>query len=448
MGKTYKRFAKILMLAALVAGFFGVACGFLPARLPRGCQIEGIDVSGMRREEAAACLREKLRAELEGRTFTIVVEARAYVFRPPELFYRTDLESVLAHAHRGVYWLEKQLCLAEEEAVLRGICDDFYVRSAPARRRFDPSSDPPFSFEAERVGMLLDGAALKAQVDEALACGAREVRAKPERHVPGFTLKQAKESAVLLSSFTTYYSEDNQNRAHNIQLAAQKLNGCTVGPGEGFSFNARVGARTRANGFLEAPVILEGEFVSGVGGGVCQVSTTVYNAALLAGLSVTEYHPHSLAVGYVEPSRDAMVNGAKCDLQWKNRLGGRVWMVCRADGGALNVRIYGARSGVTYAVESAVTGSIEPPAPELRVGTEEREIRAAKSGICSEAYLVRRNADGTQVRERLRRDRYAPVRAVRMVLPDPEPSASPAPALVFSAAYRAEKMRQSLAEIC
>lgn len=96
---------------------------------------------------------------------------------------------------------------------------------------------------------------------------------------------------------------------HNIALAAEKINGCILADGEEFSFNGRVGARTESNGFLSAPIILEGDFVEGVGGGVCQASTTVYNAALLAGMEITEQHPHSLRVGYVEPSFDAMVSG-------------------------------------------------------------------------------------------------------------------------------------------
>ena len=79
-----------------------------------------------------------------------------------------------------------------------------------------------------------------------------------------------------------------------------------------------MGARTKARGFLPAKIIENGEFVEGVGGGVCQVSTTLYNCALLAGFNIEEYHPHSLAVSYVPPSRDAMVSGLSCDLKIKN----------------------------------------------------------------------------------------------------------------------------------
>lgn len=115
---------------------------------------------------------------------------------------------------------------------------------------------------------------------------------------------------------TTFYTSSNE-RAHNISLAAKKIDGYVILPGETFSFNEVVGKRTSKNGFKDAKVILNGEFTDGVGGGTCQVSTTLYNCALLSDMRIAEVNQHSLPVSYVAPSFDAMVSDT-ADLKFTN----------------------------------------------------------------------------------------------------------------------------------
>ena len=98
-----------------------------------------------------------------------------------------------------------------------------------------------------------------------------------------------------LSSYTTYFNAEEKNRVQNVTIAAGLISGVTIQPYGEFSFNQTVGRRTQEAGFRQAKIIVNGEYVQGVGGGVCQVSTTLYNAALKSGLTVTEYHPHPLA---------------------------------------------------------------------------------------------------------------------------------------------------------
>ena len=104
-----------------------------------------------------------------------------------------------------------------------------------------------------------------------------------------------------MGAYTTYYSKEERDRCQNISIAASLIDGVTLQAYGEFSFNATVGKRTEEAGFRQAKIIVNGEYVLGVGGGVCQVSTTLYNAALKSGLTVTEYHPHSLRVGYIAP---------------------------------------------------------------------------------------------------------------------------------------------------
>jgi len=119
-------------------------------------------------------------------------------------------------------------------------------------------------------------------------------------------------------TYETELGDRGKNRMKNIRTAAQKLTGAVIAPGEEFSFNRRVGARTVKAGYRVAPIIVEGKKEKGVGGGICQLSTTLYNAALKAGFDITERHEHTKEVGYVESGRDATVNYGHADLKIVN----------------------------------------------------------------------------------------------------------------------------------
>lgn len=126
-----------------------------------------------------------------------------------------------------------------------------------------------------------------------------------------------KKSHCVKGKFSTTFYTSSAERAHNITLAAKKIDGYVILPGETFSFNDVVGKRTSKNGFKDAKVILNGEFTDGVGGGTCQVSTTLYNCALLSDMRIAEVNQHSLPVSYVAPSFDAMVSDT-ADLKFTN----------------------------------------------------------------------------------------------------------------------------------
>lgn len=215
-----------------------------------------------------------------------------------------------------------------------------------------------------------------------------------------------------LSSYTTYFSAADEGRRANILLAAALVDGATIQPYGAFSFNGRVGARTEEAGFQTAKVILNGAYAQGVGGGVCQVSTTLYNAALLAGQQVTEYHPHSLCVGYVPPSRDAMVSSAS-DLKFVNALPHPVHISAKVVENAVRVVFYGKNEGGRYEITSVFLEKISPPSPLVREGEEDEVLRAEKEGMRSEAYLSHYAANGALLsRRRLRADVYAPVQGI------------------------------------
>ncbi|MBQ8229338.1 MAG: VanW family protein [Clostridia bacterium] len=214
-----------------------------------------------------------------------------------------------------------------------------------------------------------------------------------------------------ISSYTTYYSQKDVGRCANIAIAASLIDGVTIQPYGEFSFNSTVGRRTEEAGFQQAKIIVKGEYVLGVGGGVCQVSTTLYNAALKAGLTVTEFHPHTLRVAYVQPSRDAMVSTGS-DLCFINPHAHAVRLSAKVFEGGIRVCFYGKDEGYRYEIVSSLLSEIPPPEPIIKEGDKEEILREEKSGAKSEMYLERYRGDRLLSRKRLRTDEYRPVQGI------------------------------------
>lgn len=145
----------------------------------------------------------------------------------------------------------------------------------------------------------------------------------------------------LLAKYTTQFDSSLISRTDNIKLAAKTLDGLVLAPQEGFSFNQRIGERTAAAGYKEALIIVDNQFTPGLGGGICQVSSTLYNAALLAHLEILERHPHSLEINYVPPGQDATVAYPDLDLKLKNNTSGYLLIRCYIRENSLTFELYG-----------------------------------------------------------------------------------------------------------
>lgn len=146
-------------------------------------------------------------------------------------------------------------------------------------------------------------------------------------------------ASTLLGTYSTAYNP-NIPRATNVALAASRINGVIVAPGESFSYTRTILPRTTANGYVQAPVIVNKKYVPGIGGGICQVSSTLYAAMLTAGLPATERHPHSLKVGYIPEGMDATVSGNTLDLKFTNIFSESIQIQATADQGTLTISLY------------------------------------------------------------------------------------------------------------
>lgn len=391
-------------------------CGFTARKVRDGVVANGLEVGGMSVREAAQIVRENLAENLL--PLTVVTPAERVTIVYPELSFTDDAEHILRSAKKGESVSVRPVRQwANAESRIQTLCDKSARLAIDAEVSFSPSG---FTYQREKAGLVCDYSETLARVFEALENDGREVELATHEYTPALTEEILKERTQMLSSYTTRFEASNESRVHNIRLAASKLAGAVVEPHAEFSFNKRVGKRNEENGFKESVVIFDGEFVKGVGGGVCQLSTTLFNAALRAGMRVTESRNHSLSVAYVPPSLDAMVSEYS-DLKFVNPFDTPVYLNAIVRGGSVTVECFGLPDGYRYKTESVVLYRLSPPPAEIVGGEEEKVLRAGKEGVASESYLLVYDKKGKLVkRELLRRDNYAVVRGKYQIVPPKE----------------------------
>lgn len=193
----------------------------------------------------------------------------------------------------------------------------------------------------------------------------------------------------LLSTYSTNYAVSNRNRTTNLILAANKINGTVIMPGETFSYNKVVGARTISAGYREAPIYVEGKVVDGIGGGICQVTTTLYNAVLYANLEIVQRTNHQFVPSYAPASRDATVVYGAIDFQFKNNRQYPIKLVCSVANGVANFQIFGLKQE-----------------DDCEVQISAYETGRSRTAIYSEAYKILKRDGKIISQELLSRDMY------------------------------------------
>ena len=232
---------------------------------------------------------------------------------------------------------------------------------------------------------------------------------------PTTTVAELSAKYGLIDSATTNASSSSSNRLSNIALACSTINGLKLDPGETFSFNGVLGKRTTDKGYKSAPAFVNGLVEEDVGGGICQVSTTLFNAAVKADMTVVERSPHSRPVSYVDRGKDAAVNWPDTDLKFRNDSQDPIWIVAEVtENKRVVISIYGKlfENGGSIIIEAKTTETLEPDQPEMRPNPslapgEQVVVEDARTGYRAEAYKVYLDADGNEIsREPLCRSTY------------------------------------------
>lgn len=202
----------------------------------------------------------------------------------------------------------------------------------------------------------------------------------------------------LIATYTTKYDVSNKDRTTNLQLASSKINGTIISPGDEFSYNATVGERTISAGYKEAKIYSNGEVVDGLGGGICQVSSTLYNSVVFANLDITERYNHQFVTSYVPAGRDATVVYGIKDFKFVNTRSYPIKIVMSVNSGIVTASIYGIKENTEYKIDFDVnTISVTPPSVQykednsLPVGKEKVKQKGANGQTVQVYKLTKLN---------------------------------------------------------
>lgn len=389
----------------LFTGAFIFCCGFA-RRLPRGVTVNGVGVGGLTMSDAAELLRGREREYLSDKRLRICAGEQVYEYVYPEINFTDNFEEVLQGIkRRGDYSAEVGYYLNGQSHIVAYICDSIDRKPQEPYCTFNRTGEP-FTYYNGEKGYVCDRVKLENDIHTALDGGFEDIILSITALSPKENLNAVLANTKELYSFTTYFDGGNVDRSANIRLAAKKINGTVLASGKIFSFNDIVGARTAENGFKQAKIIQNGQYVTGFGGGVCQVSTTLYNAVALSGLQICEYHPHTLKVSYVAPSRDAMVSGSYFDLKFKNTRLTPIYIRTNCTFNSVTCTVYGQPDGYEYSFNSTVTGTIPKPKAVEIVG-EEGIISHGWEGTKSVGTVVK-TKNGITTVAFSRKDSYAP----------------------------------------
>lgn len=227
---------------------------------------------------------------------------------------------------------------------------------------------------------------------------------------------------IEMAGYATTLRGRTQGQRHNARLAAEAINGKSIAPGQVFSFNRAVKSWSVDQGYVKAPVSFDGELVRAFGGGVCQTSTTLYNAALLAGCPILERHPHAFRPLYVPPGRDAAVAYPGVDLRFKNPYSWPIHIRATAQGDRLDVRLIGAKAATRRVrIETKILSHTAPARitrvrPAHGTGGAKPYLRAiGLDGYRVASYRVYLKQGRAVQREQLGDDTYAVMNDVTAV---------------------------------
>jgi vancomycin resistance protein YoaR len=301
-----------------------------------------------------------------------------------------------------------------DEGVLQGWLKQWSseVESAPQNARLRYIAPRRWEITPEKVGYRLP-ANTGDLLQEVIRRGQNVCTVTMETVPPRITSEHLREIDTEWAVVSTRYSERERNRAHNIRKAAASIDGIVLLPGDTFSYNEVVGPRTICEGFRKAPVIVKGEMVLGDGGGVCQVSTTVYMAALQAGLQIVQRSRHAFPIEYAPAGLDATVVYGVIDLRLRNNTPCPIALATEAKNGRMVVRVLGAgrcqRKVKLQRIVHAVIPAPQKTFPTMSLPAGVRKVRdKGQRGWHVSVYRIIAEPGKPPIREKVTTDYYRP----------------------------------------
>lgn len=425
----------ILLLAILSFIYFN------KTTIHAGLSINGIDVSGLNRIEAMEELRGSLTEKLNNKTLALKYEGYEYTTTFEDLGIQFDYYKGITNGFRvgrqgnffqklkeifdcKVYGKNIPLELIYErgkiDILIENIKKDLNENSQDATIEYVNWN---FKTKSEVVGKKVQEDLLRTKITQGILHN-NEIQIPLKSYVPRVTEELLKKIQYPIAEFTTYFGSSSEARKNNIKVASMKIDGTVTLPSEVFSFNKSTGERDYNTGYMESNIIVDGKFVLDVGGGVCQVSTTLYNAILRANLEIVERHHHSLPVGYVPKGEDATVSYGYLDLKFKNTHDFPIYIQTKVSTSAVTFRIFGGKFdekrhiGIISILQEKVKPEIEKNINNSLAPGEMVIIQEGRYGYKVNTYRVIYENGEEVKRELISNDFYKPRKYILRVGPE------------------------------
>ena len=400
------------------------------ASIPQGVTVNGIQVGGMTVESARAALEQGSEQALNSVAITLKNEYFNATLTRRDIGAYFDADEALAQAAAAQSGAELRADMRYSSddltTALAALNDKVPGHASNATLSIEYDSyvvgkttykKPRFVYTEGTNGMQLDTAAVKGQIESALNSGTYQLSFSPNVTVsqPAVTVESLKKATTRLSSFSTIYYftgtsstkkelvENREGRDANITKGVGLMNVITLKPGEAFSFNKKTGNRTEKAGWAMANAIYNSGYQKEPGGGICQVSTTMYNALLLAGVEITYHRPHTIPSDYVDVGFDATVDSGHIDFKFKNNKKDTIYLFVyitknkdSARKKEIHVEVYGMEEpGVTYKTRFEIVSEDKAANPEIKYDKKQYPDYQVKTRNAHDGYVVNTFVDKT-----------------------------------------------------
>ena len=345
-----------------------------PNTFLKGVYVNGVSLGGYTREQGDKLVNDMADKRLNQNAITLTYQDKSWTLTPSMLGASMDVNSQLALAwnfgHTGNFFQRRsqqsylQNHTVEYNSKLtydEGLLDQFVAKIkgeidvAPVNATVTVEKDQTLTVSQSQDGLALDGDALKQALEKVIVEGsAPQIQLVAQVVKPEISSDALKTGTELIATCTTSTKSSTKNRTTNIRKALSRFNGYVVQPGETVSFNQVVGKRTPENGFKPAPEFAGTVVQEGIGGGVCQASTTLYDALLRAGMTVETRFQHTMLVSYIPPSLDATVSDTGKDLVFTNDRDSAIYIFTTVDSEKARVDIYGKPTQYKIVLESEI----------------------------------------------------------------------------------------------
>ncbi len=331
--------------------------------LEKQVTVDGISITGMSREQAREALKKKYKWSMKA-----TYNGEEYELQD---MMGTKIDALLEEIYRGTPKESYKLDTSGLEEVVQSEVDQIAAKWNVAAKNgsisgFDKQNGS-FTYAGEQNGFAVDKEKLASDIAKSLAAKDFQAVIEVSGNVvaPEISEARAKELYQVIGTYSTKTTA-NKDRNRNVELAAEALNGLIIQPGEEFSFNNATGERSLAKGYKPAGAYVNGVLVEEPGGGVCQVSSTLYNAVVFSGLTTTQRHAHSYEPSYVTPGEDAMVSYGGPDMKFVNKSASAIAIRASFADRTLKISIVGIpilEKGVTLSMSSKKIAEVDAPAP-------------------------------------------------------------------------------------